>query len=369
MAYALDELHLETLITPIARAGETLARLDERLARSPVRAGWIERSHFADAVAALWLEGELVHIEDLVLHHAHMDIRAPSHELTRAHAVLRTRRQILLHPPGWALSQNGLSQLTGLGRTAATQEKNGREGEGASPTKVEADDPPDPLDDELAAIDAVLDRAARVLEGKGMSTRTATSRNERPALVYDLDWNEDGRLAEWQAVVVETRELPAVLGAAILLDAWSEIEVLQRAAWLGPLLVAAQLRQAGLATHHLPCLHLGAKNVPRERRKRRNRGDRLLAFLDAIHEMALAGLKEHDRLVLAKNQLERRLRNRRSSSKLPELVELVLSRPLVSTSMIQETLKVSPQGALNLVGELGLREMTGRGRFRAWGIV
>ena len=61
---------------------------------------------------------------------------------------------------------------------------------------MEADDPPDPLDDELAAIDAVLDRAARVLEGKGMSTRTATSRNERPALVYDLDWNEDGRLAE-----------------------------------------------------------------------------------------------------------------------------------------------------------------------------
>ncbi|WP_352726020.1 helix-turn-helix domain-containing protein [Mesorhizobium sp. M0276] len=32
-------------------------------------------------------------------------------------------------------------------------------------------------------------------------------------------------------------------------------------------------------------------------------------------------------------------------------------------------LKVTKQGALNLVGELGLREMTGRGRFRAWGIV
>ncbi|WP_352496233.1 MULTISPECIES: helix-turn-helix domain-containing protein [unclassified Mesorhizobium] len=66
--------------------------------------------------------------------------------------------------------------------------------------------------------------------------------------------------------------------------------------------------------------------------------------------------------------MERKLRDRRTSSKLSE-VELVLSRPLVSAGMIQERLKVTKQGALNLVGELGLREMTGRGRFRAWGIV
>ncbi|RWC99462.1 MAG: hypothetical protein EOS58_32345, partial [Mesorhizobium sp.] len=63
------------------------------------------------------------------------------------------------------------------------------------------------------------------------------------------------------------------------------------------------------------------------------------------------------------------LKHRRASSKLPDLIELVLSRPLVCTGMIQERLKVSKQGALNLVGELSLREMTGRGRFRAWGIM
>ena len=95
----------------------------------------------------------------------------------------------------------------------------------------------------------------------------------------------------------------------------------------------------------------------------------MLAFVDAIQEAALAGLKEHDRLVLAKNQMERRLRDRRASSKLPDLVELVLSRPIVSTGMIQDRLKVTKQGALNLVGELSLREMTGRGRFRAWGVI
>ncbi|MEI9425724.1 helix-turn-helix domain-containing protein [Mesorhizobium sp. Cs1299R1N1] len=73
--------------------------------------------------------------------------------------------------------------------------------------------------------------------------------------------------------------------------------------------------------------------------------------------------------MLAKIQMERRLRQRRVSSKLPRLVELVLSRPVVFTGMIQETLKVSKQGALNLVSELDLREMTGGGRFRAWGVL
>ncbi|WP_292232046.1 DUF1612 domain-containing protein [Mesorhizobium sp.] len=91
-----------------------------------------------------------------------------------------------------------------------------------------------------------------------------------------------------------------MLRAAILLEAWSDIEVLQHAAWLGPLLVAALLRQNGLATNHLASLHLGAKNIPRERRRERSRSDRLLAFVDAIQEAALAGLKEHDRLTMAR---------------------------------------------------------------------
>ena len=192
---------------------------------------------------------------------------------------------------------------------------------------------------------------------------------DRPSLVYDLEWDEDARLAEWQDVIAQTRSLPVVLRAAILIEAWSEIDVLQRAAWLGPLLVAALLRQEGIAAHHLPSLHLGAKQIPRERRRARDRTDRLVAVLDAIHEAAKLGLKEHDRLMLAKGQMERRLGERRASSRLPDLIELVLSRPLVSSGMIQQALKVSKQGALNLVGELGLREMTGRGRFRAWGVM
>lgn len=85
---------------------------------SPVRRsdkGWIERPHFSDACASLWIDGELVHLEDLVLHdagHEH-DIRTPTHELTIARDVLRARRRIASQPPGWALSVDGLRSLRG----------------------------------------------------------------------------------------------------------------------------------------------------------------------------------------------------------------------------------------------------------------
>ncbi|MER8445046.1 RHE_PE00001 family protein [Mesorhizobium sp. M1066] len=372
MAYTLDKLPLETLIGPVARATEVLVRLDERVARSPIRDGFVERQHFADAASALWLEGELVHLEDLVLHDAHMDIRTPTHELTRAHAVLRTRRRIFAQKPDWALSRDGFLALTGRGGAMPAAGQKSRDGEGAGTASVEADDGDDAeadrLAEEFAEIDAVLARSSKILSGAGVPAKAARP-DDRPDLIYDLDWNEEDRLAEWHAVLAETRGQPVVLRAAVLLEAWSDIEVLQHAAWLGPLFVAALLRQEGIGANHLACLHFGAKNISRERRRARNRSDRLLACLDGIHDAALAGLKEHDRLTMAKSQMERRLRERRASSKLPDLVELVLSRPLVSAGMIQERLKVTKQGALNLVGELGLREMTGRGRFRAWGIV
>ena len=109
-----------------------MARLDERLAKSPIRDGCDRRTHFTDAAASLWLDGELVHLDDLVLHDAGMDIRAPTHELTRAHAVLRTRRRIAEAKPDWALSPAGLASLRGRGERATGGGKgNRKEGEGS----------------------------------------------------------------------------------------------------------------------------------------------------------------------------------------------------------------------------------------------
>ena len=79
-------------------------------------------------------------------------------------------------------------------------------------------------------------------------------------------------------------------------------------------------------------------------------------------------MKEHDRLTLARQMMERKLAGRRTSSKLPELIELVMAKPLVSAGMVAKTLDVTPQAARRILLELGLREMTGRVRFRAWGV-
>lgn len=80
-------------------------------------------------------------------------------------------------------------------------------------------------------------------------------------------------------------------------------------------------------------------------------------------------MKEHDRLALVCALMEWKFDGRRTSSKLPELVELVMAKLLVSAGIVAKTLDVTPQAARRIVLELGLREMTGRGRFRAWGIV
>ena len=48
-----------------------------------------------EAVRALLLDGHLVDVGDLVLHDTGMDVRHPTHELTRAAVALRARRTAL----------------------------------------------------------------------------------------------------------------------------------------------------------------------------------------------------------------------------------------------------------------------------------
>lgn len=374
MRYDLSKLPITSLLRPISDATSALTRLDERIACSPVGEGFVERSHFADACASLWIDGELVHLEDLVLHDARLDVRAPTHELAIATDVLRSRRRIAAQPPAWALTPEGLRILRRHGDDM-TPELGGRESaevDSGQPAAIapsgEGANMSDSLAVEIAAMDAVLARSDAALTKARAPAAIASP--EKDPLVYDLDWNEDERLEEWRVVVGETEALPPVLRGALLLDAWNDLQVLQHAPWLGRLLAAETLRQAGVTTAaHLTAINLGLKSIPVERRRHRARDARLLAIVNGIIATAEIGLREHDRLALAKQMMERRLVGRRSSSNLPGLIELVMSRPLISASMVAEALKVTPRAALRIVEELGLREMTGRGRFRAWGVV
>ena len=377
-----DPLPWSQIAGPLAAAEDSLARLDERLAKSPIREGWAARTHFTDACATLWLEGELVHLDDLVLHDAGMDVRTPTHELTRAHAVLRARRRIVDAKPDWALSAAGLATLRGRGGRGREDEASGREEEEEDdqPSSLDGDDGDAevgsptglaPADERMAemfaAVDAAIAQADRTLAGEAVTQARRTA--ERDPLVYDLEWDEDERLDAWLAVVGETRALPPTLAAAIAADAWSAIEPLQHTPWLGRLFAAALLRERGKSRAHLPCLHDGLKAIPRERRKPHDRAGRLVVQLEAIAAAAEAGLKDHDRWLTARTLLARKLAGRRSTSRLPALLDYVLTRPIASAGMIAEELGVTPRAVQDMVAELGLREATGRGRYRAWGIL
>ena len=85
--------------------------------------------------------------------------------------------------------------------------------------------------------------------------------------------------------------------------------------------------------------------------------------------MAEAGAKDHDRWLTARRLLERKLEGRRRNSRMGAMIELVMARPIVNAALIAHELEITPRAAQTLVAELNLRELTGRGRYRAWGIL
>lgn len=220
---------------------------------------------------------------------------------------------------------------------------------------------------EFAEIDELLARTSCATESIAFPPR----KRDESGLVYDDDWDEEGRLAEWRERLGQTTNLPPLMAAGVALDAWEDIEPLQRNAWLGPLLAGALLRRNGKTRHHLSALHAGFRHAKYRRICRSDFESRLMAFAHAIEVMAKADSKELDRLALARELLLRKCKDRRTNSRLPQLVDLCLASPVVTVPIAAKELRVSQQAATTMIGELSsnLRELTGRGRYRAWAVI
>jgi hypothetical protein len=339
-------------LTPhLDAASDALARLDERMTRDERLAeGARSRAHYREACATLWLEGELVHVEDLVLHIAAMDVRYPSSELMRAAAVLRARIAIWRESPEWPLTESGIASLRGRRRPATPAKRIKKDAES----------------DEHADVDALIERSSQRLDSLDWVAQ------EKLAQLRNDDWDEDGRISEWLAVVRATNDLPPLLAAAFAWDAWMIIEPLHRASYLGLQLVAGLLRARGKTKHHLAPLNLGLRSAEYRRGRRDDLGTRLIGFLQSARAAADWGLKDFGQITLARERMSTKLKGTRSNSRLPDLIELFLSMPLVTVPSAAEALKVSPQAIEHMLKTLGStlpREVTGRARYRAWGIL
>jgi len=367
-AIELPELPWEKIAGRLEQITIAVLRFDARLEASGLAAGWQSRCDMTEAVRALMLDGHLVDVGDLVLHDAGMDVRSPTHELTRAAAALRSRRTAIARKAPWPLSIDGLAALrgvTGVGAEASAKPKRKRpdpdDDEAYPPYATDAD----PWKAHFAEIDALLDRTSKVLAGE---TPLPKSRSH---LVYDPDQDEAENEDLWLDFVKRTNHWPAIAAGAVAWNAWLDLNLYTRLPWLGLTMAASILRARGLTSHLLP-LAAGFKKSKFRPQGREGAKEKLDGFCSVVEEALEIANKDLDRLVLARELMNRVADKCRSNSKLPELVDLFLSRPLVTVPLGAKLLKVTPKAVDLMLAQLGgalPRELTGRTRYRAWGIV
>ncbi|MEE4015505.1 RHE_PE00001 family protein [Roseibium sp. FZY0029] len=376
---SLKSLDWFDLAGTLDSASRVLTRSDERLRRTPtLEDGVRRRSHLFDTCASIALNGDLVHLEDLVLHDAGTDRRAPTHELTRAARLLSLRRRIDRQPPEAVLSRTGVLTLIGqqadLAFSDDTQDHRQEQGRGGVLSAAQYLDDAEAEEALLAEIDAVLERSRHLADGTILPRRITSvlSTSAQLARISETP-DRDDRLDSWFASLNEADalNLPPVLTAALLLDAWHVLQPLDNWPELGRLLPAVFLK-AHVTPSHLPILSAGLRKSPFRWRRKDPLQTRIAGLLLGFEKAALETLDQLDRLSIAQEQLARHCQSCRSHSRLPEFAQMFLSRPLVTIPMARQTLGVTAAAVDRMIRQLGPalpRELTGRDRYRAWGIL
>ena len=310
----LDELMLDAFL----RVDEALSKLEERARLSPLRAAWSQRLLYRNACAAMHTQNCLVYLEDLVLLDGHAFSGAMYPDLSSGLGILK-------------LWQRGLQEQ--------------------SLTLLRA-----PMPGELprALSSAVV--------GDPMSVR------DRPDFFFDPDWDETGRLDRWRRVWQETSRLPPLLAAAIAWDAWHGIMPEQQGTWRAPLLAALVLRARAKTRQLLLPIDTGQWLLRKGWRRPDTYSRRILTFLDIVASAVKHAGAELDGLESARERMILKLKNVRKSSRLADLIDLLIGKPLVSIPLACKELRISKQALRLLIPRLGStpREITERNRYRCW---
>lgn len=382
--YELTRREREALVSDCASVAEAaaiaLARCDERLLRAEpaLREGVCQRGHAFEAQALIGLGGGLCPLEDLVLHDAGMDVRGPTPEITRAASFWAERRRLSQRPPAEILNPAALRRRLGIVDPPEREQAPApdvrlpgdrlerEEDDDDHADEVEADDGRG--NPAFAEIDALLARTRQKLEAWNDLSSEAGRRN---LTLRDPGYDGAGRAGRWLAVLEEGRGFSAALAAAVALDAWLVLEPSERAGELGFAMAATLLRQRGLAQAHLPTVGLGLRRGQFRWSPYQTRTARVTGLLGALAEAAAFCHADLDRLSLVRELMLRKCEGRRGNSKLSELVDLFVASPLVTVQLAAAQLQVTPQAVEAMLKELGAslpRELTGRKRYRAWGI-
>ena len=323
------------MFSALARAEDRVSRLDERARASGFIDGWRARADVRAVIAALATDGQLVQPEDLILRDVNADTRLPDPGVTRASAMLRSRRRAnrggeeLL---GW----QGISWLCGLTKQAPPP--------GPRPTARVLPRPAE--GGTLAALTAFFDGLAK------HDTEAPRAGVEECLGVLDLDVR-----------------LPPLLQAAAFLEAWRIADPLPAHRAAGAIAAALILKSSRRFTAALFPLDTGPRRRAMPARLAwAPLAQRLAHWLGVIELAAELELEEITRLGHQKALLERKAAGGRRHSKAPAFAALAVEHPVLTTELIVRGLGVTPQGGLQLVKRFGgaLHEVTGRSRYRVW---
>ena len=179
----------------------------------------------------------------------------------------------------------------------------------------------------------------------------------------------DAEIEDWAATLHRDESAPLLIRAGQAARDWMNRPGVAPQSSAGMFFAACLWREKG-ACRPIP-LPFWSAPEPRRQRLELHVGLQWMAdFLACVAAAAKTGLDELDRLRRAEEK--GRWLTRTARSRLGEALDAGVRAPVVTGRDLAETLGISPQGALGLLGQLTeagiVREVTGRRGWRAYGL-